>query len=363
MILDARLIDTVQRCERRLLLEADWRVAKWKPKGLLDAILRRSVLRLSSGDDPVVVAESARASYLEIAASPGIDVGYGKSPYPVAKEYCALLESVIRSIGRMTLLTLTDTPLVSLSPTMKWRPLAAADESGCLHRWITVDRWDADALARELHGWYVFGDVAMTGMPMTLHIVSIGRTRDGRRESEWTRGWRNPAAPNLKLRFLRKDDRHRDRKEFHGWTPEWLSEGKTKPGEWVDRMWEEGAAQRLLHLADVRVPSNAVIADTRRQVLTESERIRSLLEGRTADRWQMKPMSRGVCDDKIAPCPWQAACYREAEAADVASLGPFVAIADAASVRLASASSAGVPSAQRRGELPMPGPALVGSRR
>jgi hypothetical protein len=335
VIVDARLIDTVQTCQRRVLLEADYRVSKWRPKSLADAILRRAVLRLSSGDDPVIVADAAKASYLEVAASPGIEVRYGQSPYPIAKEYCALLDSVIRSIARTPLLTLHEPSVVPISTTTSWRPLAMSDDSGSLHRWITVERWDADALSRELHGWYVFGDVAMTGMPMTLHVVSIGRVRDGRRESSWTRGWRNPAAPNLKLRFLRAPDRHKDRQEFHGWMPEWLSDGKTKVEDWVDRMWEDGAAQKLLHVADVRVPSDLVIADTKRQVVIEAERIRGLLEARSVDRWKMKPMSRGACDDRIAPCPWQQACYRDGESAtDVVALGPYIAIEDASSLRI-----------------------------
>lgn len=306
MILDAHLLSTFQSCPRRGLLDADFRPIRWRAKSLFDACLRRAILALSDGGDPASCVSDAKASFLTAAASPGLDVPYGVSPYSIAKQYCAMLDTLIRSLGRVAIPVLHESPEVRLSPSTAWRPLSAADDSGTLHRWITVERWDADAIARELHSWYVFGDLTLVNVPMTLHAIEIGRTRKGRRESPWARCWRHPGLPNLKMRFNRKDG-----SSFNGWKPVYLAESPSLDvAEWVDTLWEEGAAQALLHSIDIRVPGESVCADTRRQILLESARISTLLTERASAPWHSLPMSRASCDS-LVPCPFQSACYSE----------------------------------------------------
>jgi hypothetical protein len=304
MILDAEQLASYQLCKRKLLLSADYRPAKWLPRSLFNACLRRAIVSLSAGVAPGQVATDAVAGFLEIAADPGLNVPYGANPYNIAKEWCAMLETIPRALGRITLLTLHEMGPVRLNSSLSWQPSAWADESGVMHRWITVDRWTQGDLAREGHGWYVMGDVAITRTPMMLHVVEIGSQRDGRRASDWARGWKHPGLASLAMRF-----RHADGEKPKGWKAVYLADQPYADyDEWVDQMWREGVVEQLVHHIEITVPPDSVCDDTTRQVMQEAIRMREMLEERGSIGHLAVPMSRGACDLFI-PCEFQEVCY------------------------------------------------------
>lgn len=319
MIFDAKRLTDLQSCPRKLLLHTDYEVLRWRAHSLLDACLRIGIQRITNGMDPAAVATEAKGLFLQTAANPGLDAPYGADTYKLAKDSCAMLDTILRAAARWALPALVDSPTVRLNSSVEWAPLAAMDAGGELHRIVTVDRWDEGALARELHSWYVFGDICATRHSMTLHAIEIGQTRKGRRASAWARGWKHPAMPNLRMRFVRADG-----SAFNGWKPMYLADYPHSDVQlWVDQMYEEGVAQALVHHIPVAVPEESVVADTLRQMMIEARRADVLISERASTPWSALPMSRAACDGPLVPCAWQYACHQTVT--DLSTIGLYVA--------------------------------------
>jgi nitrite reductase/ring-hydroxylating ferredoxin subunit len=313
VILDAHAVTSHQTCRRDYLLALDYQVIRYRAKSLFDSLLRRAIIRLSAGDAAASVCADARTAFLTAAANPGLDLPAGADPYAIAKEWCAMLDTVPRAIARLVLLTVKPSAIVQLSPSVGWRVLANMDDTGTLHRWITVDRWDGDALAREMHGWYVFGDMAMLGAPLMIHAIEIGGVRHGRRASAWSRGWRHPHTPNLGwLRF-----RHTDGSAMKGWTPVYLADHAhdITADEWVDAMTKDGEALARVHHVTLNAPDEATCEDTRQQLVVLAREMEQAAVERGSTTWRAAAMSRGACDGMV-PCRWQHACYSPATGTD-----------------------------------------------
>lgn len=305
MIVDAHQLSHYQACQRRHLLELDWYPNKWRAKSLFDRVLTRAILAISNGGDPIASAEEASTTFLEIAANPGLDLSYGANSYQIAKDWCAMLGTIPRALSKLMLLTLRPSSVVQINSTTSWRVQSPADDSGTLHRWVTVDRWNEDALAREMHSWHVFGDMAVLRAPLMLHAIEIGRMSKGRRASSWARGWRHPSMPNINgVHF-----KHKDGSSYSGWTPMYLAEqANITADDWVEAMWRDHAVEALVHHLTLNAPSDAVCDDTLAQILIEARRMDAAAQERGSTTWRALPMSRAACDG-LVPCPFQWACY------------------------------------------------------
>lgn len=303
MDLDASILTTYQGCKRKFILNSQWRSRKWRPHTLFDACLRRAIVKISDGLDPVEAASDARAWFMQTAANPGIETL--DNPFIVAKDWCAMLDTILRALGKLTLLTLKDVPQIRLNSWLWWRPLCHQDDSGQLHRWITVDSWSQDDLMRELHSWFVTGDICLTRSPMMLHVIEIGRMYKGRRASPWARAWRHPGIPSLRLRFKKKDGG-----DLKTWKPVYLSdrESDKDADSWVEQLYSEQVAQHLMHHIAINLPPDSICADTQRQVLLEALAIRDL-EGENPS-YKSLPMSRAMCDG-LTPCHFQPVCFND----------------------------------------------------
>jgi hypothetical protein len=303
MILSATALTHFQDCRRRHLIELDWYAHHHRPKTLFDRLLSRAIYKLSNGGDPVAEADEARTQFLEAAANPGLDQPYGTNTYQVAKDWCAMLETIPRAVATLVLLTVKPAGVVFLDDLTSWQTTSWMDDSGTLHRWITVDKWNEDALAREMHGWHAFGDMAVLRAPMMLHVIEIGQMRKGRRASQWARGWRHPSVANIHgVHF-----KHKDGSSYQKWTPLYLADaGDITPEDWVEAMIRDRVIDDVVHHVTVNAPSDAVCEDTVRQMLAEARRMRAM--EREGYDWTEIPMSRGACDG-LVPCIWQDACY------------------------------------------------------
>ena len=334
MIFSAIDVIRFQSCPRRWALERSWRVIRPRPKALLDACLREGVVALSAGADVGTVRSEARARFLATAADPGMAVPEGDDPYVIASDLCAVLDTSLTAVSRLTLLSLRSIPPVPLSQEIPcpyaYSPLSLADESGALHRWLTVDAWDDDALTRELHSWTTAADIAAADAPLTLHVIVVGARRNGRHVSPWTRAFEQPLT--RRLRFQKKSHGA----AVDGWPMRWYADlARPDPESWVDAMIADGIMPRLiLHPAIAEFPESV-----RRQTL---DQLRALAEqmDRTARELQRGPaeqapdqpgppepamslpMARGACHGMVE-CPWIGACYRPRPEYGIGALGEY----------------------------------------
>lgn len=312
-IVDARSISEWQDCKRRYVLARDWRVVKWRPKTLFDGCLRRAIAQMSKGVHVEQVAMEARTLFMGSAANPGLEV-VGIDPYQVSMDYCAMIDTILRALAKTTLMSLHDVKPIPLNDWLTWNTTAHADDTGTLHRWITVDGWGEGDLARELHSWYVMGDIAVNRVPMVLHIIEIGQIRNGRRASPWARAYKHPSLMNInRIRFRRTSGA-----EMGGeWKPYYLADHREFDVDtWTEIMWKEGAAQERLRSLNVACPSDEVCSDTRSQIVQEVSEMSTV-----GGHWNSLPMSRNHCDTYV-PCPFQAACYSK-QGVDIRSIGLY----------------------------------------
>jgi hypothetical protein len=323
MVIDAYSLDTFQRCPRRFLLEQSWRVIRYRPKRLFDQCLRQAVFAISNGSDPQKEIQATRTRFLSAAANPGLDLSEGQDSWVVANDYAGMLATVLTAVARLTLLTVTRLPATSIEGQTEssWSPLSWSDESGTLHRWITVDHFDDDVLAREAHGWYVFGDIVTADAPFMLHIVEIGRISHGRRASAWARAWKHPVIAH-RYKFVRKNSKGHSTSLSDQWIPIWYADQPAPdPVTWVDLMDSDGITPSLIHHIPIAQPSEAVRLDTLGQLNSLATRMSRLVteSGHPMD----EPMSRGACDGGYVPCAWQEACFRERPEHGIDALGLY----------------------------------------
>lgn len=312
---DALTMSEWQDCKRRYVLSRDWRVIKWRPKSLFDSCLRRAIFRISNGLHVEEAAMDARTEFMGAAANPGLDVfKSGIDPYKTAMDYCAMLDTVLRALSKLTLLCLHEVKDLAITDSFVWRTNVHSDDSGTLHRWITVDDWGDSDIARELHSWHVMGDICVNRVPLMLHVVEIGQVRNGRRASPWARAYKHPAMPGMHIRFRKVSGA-----ELGGeWKPFYLADNShaIDADAWVAIMEKEGVAQERIHHLNVNCPPDSVCVATVDQIINEVNAMQMVKGG-----WSTLSMSRNHCDTFV-PCPFQNVCYSE-QVIDIRSLGLY----------------------------------------
>jgi len=306
--LSAPLLHTLQRCPRQHALERDYRVLRVRPKHLLERLLRDAIFAISNGADPAKQATEACTRFLEAAARPGLYIL--TDPYTISHDFCAIIQTVLEAVSRLTLLVVKPGPVVAVGA-HEWRVSAFQDESGTLHRWACVDQWDEDTKYRELHGWACFGDCAATEQGMILHVIEIGRQSKGHQHTAWCRAFKHPAIIG-KYRFRKVDGG-----PLQGdWKPLYYQDSdKNNAKDWCDLMEADGL--QLMHHVTINAPHAQHVEEFRREVTMEAKRAAAIGE------WQETPRWRPSCDLPY-PCPWQPCCFAPPGLVDVEAVGGFV---------------------------------------
>lgn len=314
-LIDASLIIDFQACRRRYLLSRKWRPQRWQAKLLFDSCLRRAILSLGEGKDVKDVISEASSRFMSTGANAGLDV-VGVDPYTVAQDYCAMLETVLHAISKRNVPKMKEIKAVKIGRDIDWVFLAYQDIHGELHRTITVDRWDDERLTQEMHSWYVFGDIAAAGKPMNLHVIEIGRMRDGRRHSPWVRAWEQEHFKG-RIMFQKKSGG----KLEGAWKPIFLPDtDRYSAADWVGFMDHENVTDTLFHDVQITVPSIEHIKDFKRQVQIEARQMMEWEEAVTDPR--IVPMSRASCDNPY-PCRFSPICFSPIIEVDVPGLGLY----------------------------------------
>ena len=298
MILSAESLSRFQSCPRRYALEREYRAPKWRPKALLDTILRQAILALSNGGDVKAITDEATAQYLEAAARPGIDSL--TDPYTLARDHCAILTTAIEAISRMVLLHVNPGGIIG-----NWQLSAFVDDAGLLHRWVTVDKWDEDSKFREWHSWGTYGDCCAAEVGMSLHVIEIGQQRRGHQQTPWARAYKHPVINRVRFQKVEGGALQGD------WKPVWFQDSsKNDAKSWVDLMQSDNV--NLIHHLEIREPKPEHIEQFHREIASESAAMEHVAD------WRTETMRRVSCDLPY-PCPWQPACY--GATADIGSLG------------------------------------------
>ena len=304
MLLNHQLLTTFQRCKRRYALERDWKVDRWRPRQLFEKLWREAVYRMSNGEAPNQAAQEACTLFLEQAARPGLDIL--TDPYTIARDYCSIFCTSLEAISRAGLLSY-ELPLPVTIGDHGWQTSAFVDESGLLHAWFAVERWDRDTMAQKLHSWEVFGDCAANQVGMTLHVIEIGRMAGGHQHTPWARIYAHPAIHGHH-RFQQVDGT----KLEGAWKPKWYQDSdKNNASDWVDMMEADNVVGvRTVDVKELgkehveRFHYDATRLAARMQRMSE---VVSPITGRLEGDWEDEIMERPQCD--IPPCPWQDLCY------------------------------------------------------
>jgi len=307
--IDAAILTDKQSCLRKVNLSQSWRLSRFRPKTLFDMLLRRGILQLSASKPIEQVASEARAAFLEKAAEPGLDL-IGRDPYQAAKGWISLLEAVLYGLARTQIPVLHDPLPAKLTGSTDWKFLSWADDSGQLHRWVTVDQLEQNTIFKEMHSWRTFGDLVMARTPMVLHFIVIGQQKElGKFSSAWCRTWQ---FPNFKNRYWLWN-----KPEQSGWKAVYRIDTDWTAEEWIDKAWEQKAIAPLLEDILVEEPPEHVRLDTLRQIAEEAVATKQTL----AEDWRQLPMSRGACD-LFLPCAYQNVCFCK-DFVDIESLGLY----------------------------------------
>ena len=256
-------------------------------------------MALSTGvEKPLITVKTVNA-FLQNVKSPGLLRTEGIDTYKLAMDYAAMIRTQVEYFSRVTLLTLIKPKPITINPTTIWLPLSQSDESGALHRWRFVDYANDDAITTELHSWELFGDLALSGMPMTLHIVTIGRRDGNHHTSPWCKAYKAPSFNMYK--FQKKSGSGLS----DNWKPIYFADDiDLDPSDWVDQMIEDDVITRLVTHINVTEPYECHKLNFKRDLDLEIEHMYQHL----ATPWYERPMSRGACDRPYI-CPHQELCF------------------------------------------------------
>lgn len=295
MKLNAATLTSFQRCPRLYLLNQSEETHKWRPRSAFLRQLRAAIHSLSTdGGKLQDVTAEAVAGLMELAANPGLDA---PRPFETARSLSSTLKTVLARVDACQPPKTRPLPKILVGDQHKWEVTAFFD-GVMLHVWTAVDSLSDATLARELHGWQVVGDCAVSGLPMVLHVIEIGRqSASGRYNSPWCRCFAHPIVIH-RWAFQQKDGSPLKGK----WKPIYFEDGRNDPQTWIELM----ARDNVQALKDVPVNALSVAQceQVKREIIIEADRMQTI----GGKPWELEPMRRTACD--MPMCSWQSVCYK-----------------------------------------------------
>lgn len=174
----------------------------------------------------------------------------------------------------------------------QWSASAYVHSSG-LRRIVLCDRWDEERLIQEAHDWRTL-EGTIYGLPMTLYIIVLGASRNGRRHGPLSKGWLHPV--NQTLRFNKRDDT-----DFSdSWVSTFRENYLGTQEEWLESMIEDGVLTDCVRTHELAVPDEAYREDIRKLAARKLARIRTQAE--------IPDPQLSQCDGPISPCQFSSCC-------------------------------------------------------
>jgi hypothetical protein len=305
-------MESWDRCRRQWQFLDKYKQVRVTPIGAVYQALRH-VLVLAEQD--YTGPHMAREMVMELASTRGVQTER-PDPYDLMVHHSHLAECLARVLRQAS------APLLELHPPiplpqfqsdrpvnkgnlLAWQPESYLIAGGTrLMRFVLVDRWDDDRQLAEMHSWRTIGDVCMTNLPMTIRVLVIGASREGRRYGHWTRARQHPYDKSI--RFKRKHGRE----DFGGeWRVVWREETSMTADKWIERMAADGVLRESAFEVKVRVPDDY----QRGRVLDDIARIGLEMQW-AKDMHTQFPMTRSACDSTLyGTCQFQSVCYAPME--------------------------------------------------
>jgi len=261
------------RCERLQTWTTQYQLPRIPLSQALHEALRQGLM--------VGTPQGAKAAFLKLAASPGLDAE-GESIYDIAVHHAAMLEVLTAYLA-------TEGPWETPGIVDEFEPHSFLMPDGRLRRVVLASTWNTLREQEERNSWRTMADVCVTGRPMLVNALVIGQSSKGFRSSPWTRGYTHPA--NHTLRVKRAEGRFSD-----GWGKVYREATDYGPQGWLKVMQQDEAFDGLVYSFTVDVPAR------RKEILLDLKR----MEGEIARKGTT--MRRAACFH-LAPCPFARVCH------------------------------------------------------
>jgi hypothetical protein len=245
---------------------------------------------------------------MQLAADRGLDVE--GSPFESAMHHAALADLIVT--------VLRDTgpswghPVDVDIHGAKWQSGAYVEPSGVrLRRVLLLNRWSFDRKNEETHSWRSLGEVCAYRLPMTMTVVLLGQSRDGKHHGPWSKGFLHPIARTLRIR-------KRSGQSFNGYKTAWREEmGNISRDKWLDTMKADGVMPDILFDVNVEVPFKETVSKIRQLAATKLRRIQKMEA--------LPELNPSACWG-ITPCMFLQACWSFQEPSERLGFTPLTQI-------------------------------------
>jgi hypothetical protein len=264
----------------------------------------------------------ASGRVMELAGTRGVQTE-NPHPYDVMVHHAHLAEVLARASRQPTGEPVTLHPAVKVTGTgIVWQPDSYLVDGGTrLMRVVLAASWDDDRQLSELHSWRTVGDICTTGLPMTIRVLVIGASHNGKRHGHWSRARQHPYDKSIRFQ------RRQAREEFNAtYKTVWREQCHIAADKWIEQMSRDGVLREVAFTRNVRVPEgrqrDLVIEDIVRVAGEIGKMGRDHYQGQgqgqghDQDIFPLFPMTRSACDmagPGRGPCLFQAVCYSPVE--------------------------------------------------
>ena len=309
--MNAETLADLESCDRRGYFSETWESNRLHPTKMLYLAIEEALTQTERADRGEVAGETV----VTLCADRGIETNQSDK-YHVGNHHAVLADIVTSHLA-----SLPNAPWQRLEPVeasgVIWEPTAFLDASGRLVRPILVDGWDDERQQSELHSWHTLGNMAFYELPMTLEVVILGVSRNGRRHSSWSKGLLHPR--NRKLRF-QKQAATKDTTFAESWRKVWREDYASITREkWLEAMDDDRQFEELTRHLAVGLPGPERLEQLR-DIIRLKAQPRDRGTGQCASGIPLPSYS--ACDFP-RPCPFRRCCLGPVEILPSESEGFF----------------------------------------
>ena len=223
-------------CSRLEFLSRSWEKESLSPMQLLARGIEHGLT--CESDDPGLAAGNHT---LSLAVSRPIDTPR-EDLLKIAEHTSALADMIVWMLR-------TGDPWERPDAIEGWEPESYVGPNG-LRRVVLCDHWNDQRSLAESFDWRTL-EGTVYGVPMTLVVVVLGASRDGKRHGPLSKGWLHPRSGDL--RFRKRDDT--PFKET--WDPCFRENCKDGREKWLEAMTEDRVLEECLILHEVGVSEHS----------------------------------------------------------------------------------------------------------